>query len=114
MKHAEKEEAEEEEIKAEEKKIKREIDEKEAENEYVTQTTEKVDLEEKAERDARILDYVARKVAGVEAVMAWREINLSQAAQVPYLVNFIILMNFRPNNLLNNCDLLWSQRKPQR
>ena len=88
VKHAEKEEAEDEEIKAEEKKVKMEIEEKDAENEYVTQTTEKVDLEEKAERDARILDYVARKVAGVEAVMAWREINLSQAAQVLILVNF--------------------------
>ena len=82
VKHADKEEPEDEEIKAEANKVKREIEEKEAENEYVTQTTEKVDLEEKAERDARILDYVARKVAGVEAVMAWREINLSQAAQV--------------------------------
>ena len=90
-----------------------EIDEKEAENEYVTQTTEKVDLEEKAERDARILDYVARKVAGVEAVMAWREINLSQAAQVllnrparnvPSTEHWTI---FRPVTFLS--ELFWIQ-----
>ena len=52
------------------------------ENEYMTQATEKVEKEDKFERDARILDFVARKVAGQEAIMAWREINLSQAPQV--------------------------------
>ena len=66
-----------------ESKLKDEPDAAESiDNEYFTQSTAKVERNDQIERDARILDFVARKVAGKEAIMAWREISLSQAAQV--------------------------------
>ena len=84
MKHVEKEEdtdATKEE--AEDKQKLKEENVEPLDNEYATQSTEKVERnDEQIERDARILDFVARKVAGQEAIMAWREISLSQAAQV--------------------------------
>ena len=72
-------------------KVKEEKMDEEMENEYMTQAVEKVEKEDKLERDARILDFVARKVAGQEAIMAWREINLSQAPQVLALPKIVFL-----------------------
>ena len=57
------------------------IPERSDHNEYVTQLTDKISELEMKEIEQRVLEYVKRKVAGTEAVMAWREINLLQHAQ---------------------------------
>ena len=57
------------------------IPERSDQNEYVTQLTDKISELEMKEIEQRVLEYVKRKVAGTEAVMAWREINLLQHAQ---------------------------------
>ena len=57
------------------------IPERSDQNEYVTQLTDKISELEMKEIEQRVLEYVKRKVAGNEAVMAWREINLLQHAQ---------------------------------
>lgn len=61
------------------------IPERSDQNEYVTQLSDKISELEMKYIEQRVLEYVKRKVAGTEAVMAWREINLLQHAQAQRL-----------------------------
>ena len=68
------------------------IPERSDQNEYVTQLSDKISELEMKDIEQRVLEYVKRKVAGTEAVMAWREINLLQHAQG----NNVICTQIRP------------------